>query len=159
MAMNDFYNYKAYLELMDKQLAIWGQRCRVYCPSSSISLGYENMTENESENKMDVNNVGNKYSSFDTIVFVNFNTPKSVFYKFNYFPKNEEELTTAFFKTSSKIRENCYIRTAVPEQTSIWGDLMFKVQKIEDSGMYNTLKRTYFLVPTANADLHFTLDF
>lgn len=159
MSMTDYYQYNGYLEIMNRSLAIWGQPCRVYCPDSSISLGYENTTQDINSQNTGVTGLGAKYTTFDMNVFINFKTTKSVFYRFNYFPDNQDDLVVATMEANSKVRENCYIRTALPEQVSVWGDLMFKVQKMQDVGMYRTLQRIYFLLPTSNADLHMTLDY
>ena len=77
----------------------------------------------------------------------------------NWFPEENEELCMAFINSSSTLKENDYIRTAVPGATSIWGSLIFSVRKIVDVGLIQVLQRVYFLKPTNNADLEKELSF
>lgn len=159
MSIENFLNYNHYIELQNRQLKIWGQPCRAYIPKNITNLGYENTKEFEIE-AMDTDKIlANSYTTFDTRIWINFTPSKSVFYKFNYFPDDQEELSTAVMNSNSVIRENTYIRTALPGQTSIWGDMIFTVVRAADSGIGKTLERIYFLKPTSNADLHFSLDF
>lgn len=159
MSIENFLNYKAYIELQNRQLQVWGQRCTIYAPKNITNLGYENVKISEVEAMNSDEILANSYDKYESRIWINFNPSKSVFYKFNYFPDDAEELSTAFMKSNSFTRENAYIRTAVPGQVSIWGDMIFKVCKLFDGGIGQTLERIYFLKPTANADLHFSLDF
>ncbi len=159
MAIADFLGYEEYIRYMDSQLEIWGQPISVYTHSRQIALGYEDTTESEIV-KMDSDKVlGNKFTRTETRGWINFTIDKSVFYRFNWFPEDGEELCMAVFDSDSLIKENDYIRTAIPESTSIWGDMIFQVRAIKDKGLANVLQRFYFLKPTNNADLHCELDF
>lgn len=157
MGVKDFLDYNNYIQLQNKNLEIWGQPCTIYVPRNSTNLGYENVTEMEVD-RMDSDRIlANRYDSFRSRIWINFTVEKSVFYKFNYFPEDAEELSMAFMTSNSKVRENSYIRTAVPEQTSVWGDMIFQVVKIQDVGLAKTLKRIYFLKPTSANELYSAL--
>ena len=159
MSVENFLNYEAYIKLNDKQLEFFGQPCVVYSPERQNALGYEDTNYNTID-KMDSDKVlGNKYHKYNARIWINFTVKKSVFYHFNWFPEDSEELCTAFINSEVPLRENDYIRTATPETTSIWGDMIFQVVHAEDEGISQVLRRTYFLKPTNNADLHKELSF
>jgi len=159
MSVENFLNYEAYIKLQDRQLEIFGQPCSFYSPTNKINLGYEDTTPN-TVNKMDSDPVlGNKYIRTEGRIWINFTVNKSVYYRRNWFPDENEELCLAFINSDSCIREGDYIRTAIPGATSVWGDMIFSVRKIFDDGLINVLQRTYLLKPTANADLHKELSF
>lgn len=144
---------------MNSGLSIWGQPITVITPSSKIALGYENNTSEKIESETGVKKAGNKFTSFETKGFINFNPKKNVFYKFNYFPDDSTEMVTCVLESTSQVRDGCYIRTSTEEATSIWGDMIYKVEKIVDSGKYKTLSRMYFLSPTSAEDLKNSLGF
>ena len=159
MSVENFLNYETYISYMDKCVSLWGQPCTIYSPERRIALGYENTNPSEIE-KMDSDKVlGNSYKKMESRIWINFTIPKSVFYKKNWFPDEGEELCQAFLNSESPVREGDYIRTATPQATSIYGDMLFTVRKIIDEGLAQVLQRTYFLKPCANEDLHFELDF
>ena len=159
MSIENFLNYEAYIQLQDRNLEIWGQPCTVYSPERKTALGYED-TDYSQIDKMGSDKVlGNTYHKSQSRIWINFNPNKSVFYRFNFFPEEGEELYIAFLDSESVIHENDYIRTAIPEATSIWGDLILEIRAIRDIGLANVLQRIYFLKPTGNADLHKQLDF
>ena len=159
MSVEKFLSYEAYINLQDKQLEIFGQPCTVYAPANKTALGYENTNFSETE-MMNVDKVlSNKFSKAEGRIWINFTIPKSVYYKFNWFPDDGEELCMAFLNSESQVREGDYIRTATTEATSIWGNMIFSVKKIQDVGLAQVLQRIYFLKPTANVDLHKELDF
>lgn len=159
MSIENFLGYESYINLMDKQLEIWGQPAMVFSPSNQTALGYEDVTQAEVE-KLNVDKVlANKYSKFPTRIWINFTVEKKIFYKLNWFPEDGEELCMAVLKSDSPVKENDYIRTALPEATSIWGDMLFEVKYAKDLGIGQVLKRLYFLKPTNNADLHKELSF
>ena len=126
MSIENFLNYKAYIELQNKQLQVWGQPCTIYAPKNITNLGYENVKISEVEAMNSDEILANSYDKYESRIWINFNPSKSVFYKFNYFPDDADELSTAFMKSNSFTRENAYIRTAVPGQTSIWGTWFLK---------------------------------
>ena len=159
MSVENFLNYEAYIEYMDKQLEIWGQPALVYSPERKVALGYEDTGYNEIDRMNSDKVLGNKYHKAPCRIWINFTIPKSVFYKFNWFPQDGEELCMAFLNSESPIKENDYIRTATPKATSIYGDMIFEIRKIQDIGLAQVLERIYFLKPTANADLHKELSF
>jgi len=159
MAVSDFLNYEAYIRLQDKQLEIFGQPCTVYSPQRKTAMGYEDTKPSYVE-KIDSDKVlGNLYNKKESRIWINFTIPKNVFYRFNWFPEDGEELCMAFLNSDSPVKENDYIRTATTEATSIWGTMLFSVVKIIDTGLAQVLQRTYFLKPTNNADLQKELDF
>lgn len=159
MSIENFIGYEGYIQFMDKQLEIWGQPATVYSPERKIALGYEDVGYDEIK-KIDSDKVlGNKYHPAPCRIWINFTVSKSVYYHFNWFPEDSEELCTAYINSDSPIKENDYIRTAIPGATSIWGDMIFIIAAIKDDGIGQVLKRTYFLKPTSNADLHSELSF
>ena len=159
MSIENFLGYESYINLMDKQLEIWGQPAMVFSPSNQTALGYEDVTQAEVE-KLNVDKVlANKYHKYPARIWINFTVSKNTFYRHNWFPNDADELCTAFVNSECPLKENDYIRTATPEATSIWGTLTFVVVKIIDEGFSQVLKRIYFLKPTNNADLEKELSF
>ena len=159
MSVKEFIDWENYIEFMDRQLSIWGQPCSIFTPTNQTNLGYENVNYDEIK-RLDTDIVlGNKYQRYESRIWINFTISKSVFYHFNWFPEEGEELCSAFIKSDVPLHENDYIRTAIPGATSIWGDMIFVVAAIKDDGLGQVLKRTYFLKPTNNADLKKELSF
>lgn len=159
MGVKEFLDYEQYIVFMDRQLEIWAQPCTVYHPVNKTALGYENTNYSEISKMNSDRVLGNKYEKHLSGIWINFTIPKSVFYKFNWFPDDGEELCMAFLKSDSPVREGDYIRTATTEATSIWGTMYFSVRKIQDVGLAQVLERIYFLKPTNNADLNKELSF
>jgi hypothetical protein len=159
MSVENFLNYEAYVKFMDRQVSIFGQPASFYTPTNKTALGYEDTRPSDID-KLDSDKVlGNQYKRTEGRIWINFTVNKSVFYRFNYFPEDSEEFCTAFVNSESTLREGDYIRTAIPEATSIWGDILFSVRKIQDVGFSQVLQRIYFLKPTNNADLQRELSF
>lgn len=159
MGVKEYLNYEAFIGFMDKQLQIWGQPVTVYQPSRKIALGYEDTNKSDIEKMGSDEVLGTNYKKHQSRIWINFTITKNVFYKFNWMPEDGEELCMAVMNSDCDVHENDYIRTAIPEATSIWGDMIFSVRKIQDIGFANVLQRLYFLKPTNNADLHQQLDF
>lgn len=159
MSIENFLNYEHYISYMDKQLSIWGQPATVFSPERKVGLGYEDTNYSEIE-KLNTDVVlGNKYHKTQSRIWINFTVSKSVYYHFNWFPEEGEELCSAYINSDNPINEHDYIVTAIPEATSIWGTMYFEVRKILDDGLANVLKRTYMLKPVNNADLRNELSF
>ena len=159
MGISNFLQYEKYIDLQNRQLEKWGQACTIYHPSRKVNLGYED-TNGKDVEKMGVDAVlSTEYSKTQGKVWINFTVEKSVFYRYNWFPDNGDELCSAFFSSDSVVREGDYIRTAIPGCTSIWGDMLFIVEKIKDKGLGQVLEREHFLRPTSNADLQKELSF
>lgn len=159
MSVENWLNYDSYITFQDKQIEIFGQPVTIYHPERKIALGYEDTNYSEIK-EMDSDKVlGNVYHKTEARIWINFNVKKNVFYHFNWFPDDSDELCMAVMKSDSVVREDDYIRTAIPGVTSIWGDMIFNVVKIFDEGIANVLRRTYFLKPTNNADLQKELSF
>lgn len=159
MSIENLLNYESYINYMDKQLEIWAQPCTIFSPERKVNLGYEDTNYSEIDEMNTDVVLGNKYHKAQGRIWINFTIEKSVFYKFNFFPDDSEELCIAFINSESQVHENDYIRTAIPEATSIWGDLIMEVRAIKDRGLANVLQRVYFLKPTGNLDLHNELSF
>lgn len=159
MSIENFLNYEAYINYMDKQLEIWAQPCTIFSPERKIALGYEDTNYSEID-KMNTDVVlGNKYHKSQGRIWINFTVSKSTYYHFNWFPDEGEELCSAFINSDSPLNEHDYIVTAIPEATSVWGTMYFEVRKILDDGLAQVLKRTYMLKPVNNADLQRELSF
>ena len=159
MSIENFLNYEAYIQLQDRNLEIWGQPCTVYSPERKTALGYEDTDYNQIDKMNSDKTLGNIYHKTQGRIWINFTIPKNVFYRFNWFPDDSEELCMAVMNSESPVKENDYVRTAVPGCTSIWGDMIMEVRKIIDTGKGQVLQRQYFLKPTSNADLQKQLDF
>ena len=159
MSIENFLQYESYIGFMNRQLEIFGQPATVFSPERKTALGYEDTGYDEIDRMNSDKVLGNKYHKYPARIWINFTVSKSVYYHFNWFPENSEELCTAFINSDVPLKENDYIRTAIPGATSIWGDMIFIVDAIKDDGLAQVLKRTYFLKPTNNADLHNELSF
>ena len=159
MSVENFLNYESYIKYMDKQVAIWGQPATMYVPNRSSNLGYEDTSKLETDRMGADESLSTQYEKKRIRIWINFTIPKKVFYKFNWFPDEADELCMAFTNSDSELKENDYVRTAVPEATSIWGDMIFKVVKVQDTGLSQVLQRAYFLKPAQNADLNKRLGF
>ena len=159
MSVENFLNYESYIEYMNKQLEIWGQPCSIFSPERKVALGYEDTNYSEIDRMHSDKVLGNIYHKSQARIWINFTVTKSIYYKFNWFPNEGEELCMAVLNSESPVNEHDYIRTAIPEATSIFGDLLFEVRKIQDVGLAQVLQRFYFLKPTNNADLHRELSF
>ena len=159
MSVENWLGYEQYISYMDKQLSIFGQPCTVYSPERKIALGYEDTTYSEIDKMNSDKVLGNKYHKSQTRIWINFTIEKKVFYRLNWFPEDGEELCMAVLNSESPVKENDYVRTAIPGATSIWGDMLFEVRYAKDLGLANVLQRLYFLKPTNNADLQKELSF
>ena len=160
MGVDNFLSYEKYITYQNKQLSIWGQPCTIYHPTNKINLGYETVNEREVEQLNADKSLSTDYSKYECKVLINFTVNKSVYYRFNWFPEENEELCLAFFNTDTNIQMGDYIRTSMKNgNVSIWGDMIFEIRKIQDIGIGNVLQRMYFLKPTNNLDLHKELNF
>lgn len=159
MSIANFLGYESYINLQNKQLEIWGQPCTIYGLKQKVALGYEDTSFSAVEKMNSDKVLGNQYTKHQSRIWINFTIEKKVFYKFNWFPEDSEELCLAFLNSDSTVREDDYIRTAIPESTSIWGDMLFQVKYIKDTGLAQVLQRAYFLKPVNNADLQKELSF
>ena len=159
MSVENFLQYESYIELQNRQLEMWGQPCMIYNPERKVALGYEDTDYNQIDKMDSDKTLGNIYHKTPGRIWINFTIPKSVFYKFNWFPEDGEELCMAVMNSEVLVHENDYIRTALPDATSIYGDMIFEVRKIQDVGKVQVLQRLYFLKPTSNADLQKELSF
>ena len=159
MSVENFLNYDSYIELQNKQLSIFGQPCTIFSPERKVALGYEDTDYNQIDKMNSDKVLGNIYHKSQSRIWINFTVKKSVYYRHNWFPEDGEELCLAFLNSDATVKENDYIRTAIPEATSIFGDMIFEVRKIFDEGLAQVLQRTYLLKPTSNADLFKELSF
>ena len=159
MSIENFLNYEHYINYMNKVLSIWGQPVTVFSPERKVALGYEDTNYSEIDEMNTDVVLGNKYHKTQGRIWINFTVSKSVYYHFNWFPNEGEELCSAYINSDSSVNEHDYIVTAIPEATSIWGTMYFEVRKILDDGLANVLKRTYMLKPVNNADLRNELSF
>ena len=159
MSVENFLNYESYINYMDKQLSIWGQPCTIFTPERKVALGYEDTNYSEIDEMNTDVVLGNKYHKTQGRIWINFTVSKSVYYHFNWFPDEGEELCSAYINSDNPLNEHDYIVTAIPEATSIWGTMYFEVRKILDDGLAQVLKRTYMLKPVNNADLQRELSF
>lgn len=151
MGVSNLFNFDGYLKYISSCLNIWSQPCTLYVPKQNVTLGYENLSTLDIETG--VRQVANNFTAHSLKAFIDFKPTKNVFYKFNYFPENSDELVLAYMSINSIARENCFLRTANQQACSVWGDMLFNIAKVQDLGMYKTLNRIYFLRPVNGSDL------
>ena len=159
MGFEALTEYDFFLKFQDKALEKVGQPCTIWVPKQQVTLGYEDLGT-WIEQWTGVSNISNSFTMFQANVWIEFNIKRGVYYHFNMSPEDEDnkQLVQAFLPTNSLVREGAFIRTAVPDGVSVWGDLMFAVVRVVDEGQFKTLKRTYFLRPVVSAELHKLLD-
>jgi hypothetical protein len=137
--------YEAYSKMQLEHLRIYGQPCTVMVPDKNISVGYENVSGTE----FSVN-----YEQHFMTCWIEWAVPRSVLYRFNYFPDEQEDLTLGFFSEPDLVLEDSFIRTAQIENLSIWGDIYLRVVKIQDEGKFKSLKRLWFMRVMPAQDVH-----
>ena len=159
MGWENITQYDFFLRFQDVALEKVGQPCSIWVPKQQVTLGYEDLGS-WIERWTGVSEISNSFSMFQAKIWIEFQLKRAVFYKFNLDPNDSDnqQLVQAFLPTNSLVREGSFIRTAVPDGVSVWGDLMFAVVKVCDEGQFKTLRRTYFLRPVVAEELHRLLD-
>ena len=76
-----------------------------------------------------------------------------MYYHFNWFPEDQAELSIAYFELNAPVAAESFIRTATIDGVSSYGDMIFKIVKIFDEGMFRVLKRTCFIKPLSDQNL------
>ena len=152
-------NYDFYTRLQDKSLEIVGQPCTIWVPKQQVTLGAEDLGK-WVETWTGVENIANSFQVFQAKIWIEFQIKRGVYYRFNLDPNDSDnaQLVMAYLPTTSAVREGSFIRTAIPDGVSVWGDMCFAVTRIADEGQLKTLKRTYFLRPVVSAELNRVLD-
>ena len=138
MAFHTMFDYTAARAVQDMAIDKLGAVCTIFTPKRSADMqmqGYENEYD---------------FTQAPSKCFIDFPVKRRVFYHFNWFPENEDQIVMAYFTLATEIAVDQFIRTTVIEQVSPYGDLLFRVVKIGDDGKYKALKRTVFL--SANVD-------
>jgi hypothetical protein len=79
--------------------------------------------------------------------FVDLQPRRSVFYKFNWFPEDQDELTAITFHPAVEVFADSFVRTTVAGNPSPYGDLLFKIVRVFDTGKYKVLSRVCFGKP------------
>lgn len=153
MSIESFQAYNQSAVYMQRQLEKWGQPCTVFVPDSLRETGYEDLTPEEVKKTTGVLKAGTRFKRINTICFINFKVTKSVFYHFNWFPEDAEELCMAFFPDNQTIQVDTFVRTAQVESVSKYGDLIFRVVDIKSDGLYRSLKKYYFLRPVSSTEV------
>lgn len=151
------FNYTAYRDYMERVLSIYGQPCRIYNIPNKEYLGYE---DGDTRTLAGMYSLPKKikFQTEDLKCWIDFNPSKSVFYHFNWFPENTDNLLVCYLSNPTELTEFNYIRTSIVQQTSIWGDNIFSIEQIKDDGLYKTLKRTYFLRLVSSQELKSYID-
>ena len=92
-------------------------------------------------------------------VWINLNVERRVFYHYNYFPEEGKEGVTSFgiFASNFPVQFGMFIRTKVVENVSPLGDLVLKVVKVNDSGMFKSLQRSAFFAVMSDRILYESL--
>lgn len=141
LAYDRLFGFKFTQSPQDSLVEKLGTSVYLFIPVNFARLGYE-----------DVDNQ-NKWEIHRPLCFIDFNPARRVYYHFNWFPEDQNDLSIAFFPLSLPVREESFIRTAVLGNDSPYGDMIFKVVKIFDEGKFQVLKRTCFVRPVADAQL------
>jgi hypothetical protein len=159
MAVSDLLEYDALAMIMERSIDIYGQMSTVWIPKRQDTLGYEDLGK-WVETLTGVKDIANAFTPFQSKVWIEFNIKRGVYYHFNLNPEDQDnkELVMAYLPANSVVREGAFVRTAVPDGVSVWGDLIFSVVRVVDEGMFKTLKRTYFMRPVVSAELNRLLD-
>lgn len=153
MSLESYQSYNLTSVYMQRQLDRWGQPCTVFVPDSLREIGYEDLTPEQVKEQTGVLRAGTRFKRINTMCFINFKVTKSVYYHFNWFPEESEELCMAFFPENSVITVDTFVRTAQVETVSKYGDLIFKVADIKSDGLYRSLKKYYFLRPVSSSEV------
>ena len=159
MGFDALTNYDFLTKFQDKSLEIVGQPCTIWVPKQQVTLGYEDLGK-WIEQWTGVSGISNSFTLFQAKIWIEFNIKRGVYWHFNLNPDDDDnkQLVQALLPTNSLVREGAFIRTAIPDGVSVWGDLIFAVVKVVDEGQFKTLKRTYFLRPVVSAELNSLLD-
>jgi len=159
MGYENLSTYDFFLRFQDKCLEKVGQPCTIWVPKQQVTLGYEDLGK-WVEQWTGVSNISNSFSVFQANIWIEFNVKRGVYYHFNLDPNDEDnkQLVMAYLPTNSLVREGAFIRTAVSDGASVWGDHTFSVVRVVEEGQFKTLKRTYFLRPVVSAELNSLLD-
>ena len=153
MSVQSLFDYNAFLEIQNRTLEIYQQPCTIFIPYQYKTVGYEDLTIAQADST-GVPYLGNAWRKFQSVCWLDFAPSKSVFYRFNFFPDDSDELIFGLFAVNSAIREEAFVRTCVPGQVSVWGDMLLKVVSIKDKGMFQTLERVHFLRPYVSEEIH-----
>ena len=153
MSIETYQNYDGSARYMERLLEKWGQPCTVFIPSSVRETGYEDLTVKQVEKETGVLKAGNQFTRINSLTFINFKVTKSVFYHFNWFPEEAEELCLAYFPDNDIIKPDSFVRTAQVDCVSKYGDLIFKVVDIKEDGVYRRQRRNYFLRPVSSSEV------
>jgi hypothetical protein len=131
MAFRSMFTYTEARGAQDSAIEKFGAWVTIFAPSSPIKMqGYEDLSS---------------FTKTQARCFIDFHVKRRVFYHFNWFPENEDQVTLAYFPLTTPVAVDWFIRTATIDEVSPYGDLIFKIVKIADDGKYRSLKRTVFL--------------
>lgn len=136
MSLSELQNYEAVLRMQESAVNILGYDIEIFTPiSGKIKVGYETRE---------------MYDIFIVKGVLNFNPKRRVFYHFNYFPEAQDSIVLAFFPIDERIKETSYVRTM---DTSPVSNMLFKIAKIMDDGLFSVLRRTCFLTPIMDSTI------
>lgn len=140
MAFRSMFTYTGARAAQDKAIEKFGAWVTVFEPVVPLNMqGYENLSE---------------FRQFRAQCSIDFHVKRRVFYHFNWFPENEDQVTMAYFPLITDLKVDWYIRTAVAEQVSPYGDMLFKIVKVADDGKYRTLRRIAFLNAVSDQNMY-----
>jgi len=151
-AIQSLQEYNAYLEFVKSAVAIFGQECLVFVPTSKKFYGYEDLQEEQIQELG--TDIKTSYKAYRLKMYIDFILRRSVMYHFNYFPEDADNQCTAFAAPNDVIIPGSFIRTRGIENVSTWGDIILQVMTIKDDGKYKTLNRIYFLKPVNSLELN-----
>jgi hypothetical protein len=139
MAFRSMFTYDIAQKTQDAVLKHMGVEVTVFAPRDPLRMqGYENLAD---------------FDQFKAVCFIDFNPKRRVFYHFNWFPEDQDQVIAAYFPVATNVAVDWFIRTKTIQQVSPYGDLLFKIVKIGDDGKYIPLKRTVFLNAVSDATM------
>ena len=139
--MNSFQNYANFtypVAFQDNFVDKMGTKFFVFRMKNNLFTGYEDIV-----NKL--NSYKDGWVHFAVDGFIKYDVKKSKAWKFGWEPESTSEMATAIFRSNSGVMYDDFIVANNLDGRSIYGDIVFRVAKVEDGGMFKTLQRTWYL--------------
>lgn len=145
MAFHSMFEFTGARSLQDNSVDLWGQPVTIFRPRAPMKMqGYENEYE---------------YEQSSSKAVIDFKPKRRVFYHYNWFPEDEDQIVQVYFKIAVPVECDMFIRTVTIddsgfEQVSPYGDLIFRIVKIGDEGKYRVLRRICFATAITDSTLY-----
>ena len=140
MAFHSMFVYTGARAVQNSAIRKLGAPVTIFKSTKPIVMqGYENLET---------------FDQFPERCFIDFHVKRRVFYHFNWFPENEDQITLGYFPLESPVAADWFVRTKQIGELSPYGDIIFKIVKVGDDGKYQPLKRTVFMTALTDAVLY-----